>query len=307
MNNAPFNYDYINTMKASYAPSEINIRNTNLFAYYQKYLLQKLISVFDWKLPETWARNYFLYTLYCWGFLGILETDDFGVIPQQCAIFGYNVFYQPTRITVANPSITGIVERTIDEDCVLLKLQPDYGSAIDIVNYFAEQMTLTSEAASVNIINSKLSYVFGAENKAAAESFKKLYDNIAAGEPATFIDKTLFREDGKPNWMMFSQNLKENYIAGDLLQDLQKWEYRFDTIVGIPNSNTEKRERLIVDEVNANNQEVRAVSEIWLEELKFGLEKARNMFGISEDELSVERREDPLPEMTEVTEDDKQK
>lgn len=306
MNNVPFNYDYINTMKATYAPSEINIRNTNLFAYYQKYLLQKLISVFEWKLPETWARNYFLYTLYCWGFLAILDTNKYGVIPQQCAISGYNVFYQPTKIVVTNPAIRGHIERKIDVDSVLLKLQPDYGSAIDIVNYFAEQMTLTSEAASVNIINSKLAYVFGAENKAAAESFKKLYDNIAAGEPATFIDKTLFREDGKPNWMTFAQNLKENYIAGDLLQDLQKWEYRFDTIIGIPNSNTEKRERLIVDEVNANNQEVRAVSEIWLEELQYGLEKARKMFGMSESELSVERREDPVPEVTEVTEDDQQ-
>ena len=304
--NAPFNYEYINTMKASYAPSEINIRNTNLFGYFQRYLLQKLISVFKWNLPETWARNYFLYTLYCWGFVGILDTDQYGVIPQQCSISGYNVFYQPTKIHVANPAITGIVERTIDKDCVLLKLQPDYGSAIDIVNYFAEQMTLTSEAASVNIINSKLSYVFGAENKAAAESFKRLYDNVAAGEPATFVDKTLFRDDGKPNWMTFANNLKENYIAGDLLQDLQKWEYRFDTIIGIPNSNTEKRERLIVDEVNANNQEVRAVSEIWLEELENGLEKARKMFGLSSSELSVERRELPENESMEVEENDQQ-
>ena len=43
MSNVPFNYEYINTMKASYAPSEINIRNTNLFAYYQNISLLGMV------------------------------------------------------------------------------------------------------------------------------------------------------------------------------------------------------------------------------------------------------------------------
>ena len=294
--NDVFYYTYINTQKATYSPSEINIKNTSLYEFYRRYLLQKMISIFKWNLPQNWSRNYFLYGLYAWGFLAVIRTDKYGVIPQVCGLQGYNVFYQPTHVNIANPRLQGLLTPEIGKQCELIKLQPDYGSALDIVSYFAEQMTLTSEAISSNIINSKLAYVFASESKSAAESFKRLYDNIAAGEPAAFVDKKLFREDGDPNWMTFANHLRENYIAGDLLQELQKWEYRFDTIVGIPNANTDKRERLIVDEVNANNAETRAVSEIWLETLQDDLEKVRKMFDLTTEELDVRRREEEVPE-----------
>lgn len=303
MSDMPFYYTYINTQKATYSPSEINIKNSMLYEYFRKYLLQKMISIFEWKLPKTWSRNYFLYVLYCWGFLAVIRTDKFGVIPQQCGLQGYDVFYQPNRVNIANPHLKGILDPEIGRQCELIKLQPNFGSALDIVNYFAEQMTLVSEACSVNIINSKLAYVFASENKAAAESFKRLYDNISAGEPAAFVDKTLFRENGDPTWMTFANNLRQNYIAGDLLQDLQKWEYRFDTLVGIPNANTDKRERLITDEVNANNQETQAVSEVWLETLKECVEKVRNMFGLTPEELDVDRRTVKDPLMTDPEEE----
>lgn len=299
--NDVFYYTYINTQKSTYSPSEINIKNTSLYEFYRRYLLQKVLSVFEWKLPEHWSRNYFLYGLYCWGFLAVFKTDLFGVIPQTCGLQGFDVFYQPTHANIANPRLTGLLTPKIGEECEILKLQPDFGSALDIVSYFAEQMTLTSEAISSNIINSKLAYVFASESKSAAESFKRLYDNIASGEPAAFVDKKLFREDGDPNWMTFANNLKENYIASDLLLDIQKWEYRFDTVVGIPNANTDKRERLVVDEVNANNQEVRAISDLWLETLQDGIVKIRKMFGLTPEEFDVKRRN-----AGEVTEDDQQ-
>ena len=293
--NEPFYYDYINTQKSTYSPSELNIKNTALYEYYRKYLLQKMLSIFKWKLPEHWSSNYFLYVLYCWGFLAVIRTDKYGVIPQQCGLQGYDVFYQPNKVNIANPLLTGILTPEIGTQCEIIKLQPNFGSALDIVNYYAEQMCLISEACTINVINSKLAYVFGCGTKSAAETFKRVYDNIAAGEPAVFLDKSLFTEDGKPNWFTFANNLKQNYIVGDLLRDLQKIECRFDTVVGIPNANTDKRERLITDEVNANNVETQAVSEIWLQTLQECVKKVRDMFGFTEDELSVERRE-PLPE-----------
>lgn len=107
-------------------------------------------------------------------------------------------------------------------------------------------------------MNSKLAYVFAAENKAMAETFKKLYDQIAAGNVAAVIDKQLFRDDGKANWQMFNQNVGQNYIADRVLSDMRKIEAMFCTDVGIPNANTDKKERLITDEVNANKVETRS-------------------------------------------------
>lgn len=290
MNAPPVYYDFANAWTSYNQPGTVHSQNTILVQYFRRYLLQKAISVFKWNLPEGWARNYFLYVLYCWGFLAIINTDKFGVIPQQCGLRGYNVYYQPTNAIITNPLLRGIREPEIGTECVLLRLQPDYGGVMDLVNYYAEELALASEAISVNLLNSKLAYVFTAQNKSTAESFKKLYDEIASGNPAVVQDKNLLGDDGKPSWMPFAQNLTQTYIAGDLLTAMREIENQFCTDLGLPNANTNKKERLITDEVNANNVETYTRAAMWLEELQKGCEDASAMFGI---DLSVDWRVDP--------------
>ena len=62
---------------------------------------------------------------------------------------------------------------------------------------------------------------------------------------------------------------------------MRKVEAMFDTDIGIPNANTDKRERLITDEVNANNIETISRCELWLEQLKKSAQDTNNMFGTS--------------------------
>ena len=159
----------------------------------------------------------------------------------------------------------------------------------DLVDFYGDLMALSAETAGVNILNSKLSYVFAADNKASAESMKKLYDNIASGEPAQFVDKNLFDDEGNLKMQMFTQDVGTNFIADKLLESLRTIRCMFLTAIGIPNANTDKKERLIVDEVNANNFETRANCAQWLEELQKGCKKAREMFGI---DISVNWRDE---------------
>lgn len=280
---APIFYDYNNAVNSILSPSTMHVRDTNLAWYFRRYLIQKAIAVFKWRMPKEWAQNYILYVLYCWGYLAIVNTDKFGVIAQGCSLAGYDVFYQPTRAIISNPLLTGILEPKIGQQCTLLRLQPDYGGIMDKVNFYADMLALSAETAGTNLFNSKLAYVFGATNKADAESFKKMFDNIASGEPAQFIGKSLFNEDGSPNWMMFNQDLRSSYIAGDILEDMRKWELKFCSDLGIPNSNTEKKERLITSEVESNNVEVKLWADLALESLKKGCKEARDMFGIDLD------------------------
>lgn len=280
---APIFYDYNNAVNSIISPSTMHVRDTNLAWYFRRYLIQKAIAVFKWRMPKEWAQNYILYVLYCWGYLAIVNTDKFGVIAQGCSLAGYDVFYQPTKAIISNPLLTGILEPKIGKQCTLLRLQPDYGGIMDKVNFYADMLALSAETAGTNLFNSKLAYVFGATNKADAESFKKMYDNIASGEPAQFIGKSLFNEDGSPNWMMFNQDLRSSYIAGDILEDMRKWELKFCSDLGIPNSNTEKKERLITSEVESNNVEVKLWADLALESLKKGCSEAREMFGIDLD------------------------
>lgn len=296
MNLIPALYEHINLYNAQISPSTIHVKNTALANYFRRYLLEKALSVFKWDIPKTWAKNYFLYVLYCYGYIGIVNTDKFGVIPQEGVLSGYDVFYQPTHITVTNPLLPGFLRQRIGEDCGLIKLQPDYGGILDIVGYYADMMALCAEAVGINLVNSKVSFVFPAEGKAQAESYKKMFDNVASGQPAVFTGKTLFDDTGKPNWTPFVQNVEQNYISDKVLSDMRKIEAMFDTDIGIPSANTDKRERLITDEVNANNVETASKCELWLETLKDGIEETRALF--PDVNISVDWRVKP----SEVTE-----
>ena len=113
---------------------------------------------------------------------------------------------------------------------------------------------------------------------------------FASGEPVAVYDKSLLDENGKLNLQFFNQNLKNTYIVSDVLADLRKWEEMFLTAIGIPNANTDKRERLITDEVNANNVETQTLADEWLENLQRGCEKVNKMFNLN---ISVQFRFTP--------------
>ena len=286
----PMEYSNKNLYNAAISPSTVHCQNTNLQFYYRRYLMQKAISVFKWNIPDTWDKDYFLYTLYGYGYCAVINTEEFGVIPQWGALGGFNVFYRPTYVIITNPLINGMKKPTIGIDCTIIKLQPDYGSITDLVNYYADMLALCAESVGINMINSHVSTVFPAANKTIAESYKKMYDKIASGEPAVVVDKNLFSDTGEPTWTPFQANLQQGYIADKILADMRKIEAMFDTDVGIPNANTDKRERLVTDEVNANNVETATRCELWLENLKKACERTKEMFGIN---ISVDWRVDP--------------
>lgn len=287
-NNIPVSYDYISAYNHRFAPSTIHVKETGLTWYFKRYLIQKIISVFKFEnIPETWDRDYFLYTLFVFGYCAVVNTNTYGVIPQHCALSGYNIFYRPTTAIITNPLFKKTINAKIGVDTELVRMAPDWLGVWDIVEYYADLMALTTETTVVNLINSKFSYVFGAEDKASAESLKKLYDKIASGEPAVFPDKKLFNEDGAPSWYLFVQNLKQNYIAGDLLEDLAKIDSRFNTEIGIPNVNIAKTSGVSDSEVMANNIDTHSKAELWLETIEKSLDKVNDMFNLN---ISVSMR-----------------
>lgn len=287
MNDMPVFYDIYNIYNASISPSTVHVKNTELSNYFRRYLLQRAISVFKWTMPETWenkAKNYFLYCLYCFGFIAVIKTDKYGVIPQHCTLTGYDVFYQPTNVIIQNPLINSTLQPRIGEQCALIKLQPDYGGILDIVSYYADQLSLLAEAVSVNAINSKLSFAFGASNKAGAESFKEMFDRYARGEPAVFYDKQLLDPTtGELNIQFINNDVRNSYIITDLLADIRTVMNHFDTDIGIPNANLNKRERMLADEIAANDMETKSLCELWLESLQNCCKKCNEMFGTNLD------------------------
>lgn len=283
----PYSAAYINEATAFTTPSTVHVRNTALSHFFRRYLMQRAISVFKWEMPDTWSRDYFLYTLYGYGFIAVVNTDKYGVIPQACGLRGLDVFYRPTNAVITNPLLRGIIEPRIGSECVLMKIAPDYNGIADLVGYYGDMLALCAETVGVNLLNSHLATVFFSDDKPMAESFKKLYDQVSEGNPAAVVDKHLLTDDGKPRWETFTQNASQNFIADKVWEIMRKLQNAFDTEIGIPNANSEKRERMIIDEVNANNAETFTRAQMILDHLQESCEAVRKMFGI---EISVEWR-----------------
>ena len=277
-----YDYDFINRYNAHIKPSTVHAQENATTWFFRRYLLQKIISVFEFEgIPEEWSTNYFLYTLFCLGFVAVVRTDKYGVICQHCSLYGYNIYYQPTNVNIANPLLRGNLTPEIGKTCEVIKMQPDYGSCWDIVSYYADLLALASESLAVNITNSKLAYVFACQDKAVAESFKKMVDLINEGNPAVFADKKLFDDNGDPLWTTFQNNLKQNYVAGDMLDDMLKIDARFCTEIGIPNVNLAKQSGVTDNEVESNNIDTKSKATLWLETIQESLNKVNDMFDLN--------------------------
>lgn len=280
---------------SSFFPSTFHGADNALTRYNFKYLFQRALSVFDFTIPKEWEKNFFLNTLYGIGYLIILDTDEFGKICQFGNIYGYDLYYQPAFATVVNPLFTekGIGNKYSDlriwDKCGLLRLTPNYKGIYDICRYYAELLATAESSLHVNLLNTKFSYIFGAKNKQQAETLKKLYDNIASGESAVFIDKSLYDENGNLTVATLTQDVASVYIGGNLLNDIRNILNDFDSMIGIPNSNLQKKERLIVDEANMNNFETKALCFVWKEMLDKDMERLNKMYDLG---LSVKFRKD---------------
>lgn len=279
----PASYDFINLYNAGLRPSTIHTKNTGLYNYYFNHLFIKALSVLNFDgIPDTWSTEYFLYVLFGYGFMAVFKTDEYGVIPQNCTLSDtHTIFYQPKRVIVTNPVLKNSLELEVGKDCELLRLEPDYKGITEIVSLYADMLAIATETSAVNLLNSRASFVFFAQNKATAETYKKMYDTLAGGDPFAVIDKNMLNEDGSRNWDFFAQNVGQNYIVTDVLNDLKTIEDRFNTKIGIPNANTQKRERLITSEVESNDSDTRCLVDVWLDTLNRDLDRINSRYGLS--------------------------
>lgn len=277
----PYSYDFVNLTTSMGQPNVVHSSNTIVFNFYVRYLLQKLISVFKFEgLPEDWPLNYFTYVLFGYGHIAVFNTDRYGVVCNACTLGDRITLYKQPRIAiVTNPVFPREYRLDIGRNCEIIKMQPDYHGGMDIVSTYADLLTMAIESAGINMYNSKMAYVFFAKNKSMAETYKKAYDQVSSGSPMTVVDKSVINEDGSAPWQFFMPEIGRNYITSNLLQDMRTIENQFNTFVGIPNANTQKRERLITSEVEANAVEVQSLATLWLETIRDGLEKVNDMFG----------------------------
>lgn len=288
----PYQYQLLNRLNTAHVPSTVKLKDNAAFNYYAKYFLQRAMSVYKFTLPETWDKSFFTYVLFCNGFVSVFDTSEYGVIPMNATLGGLNIYYQPKNAIIANP-LLGNKELEIGKECELIKLMPDYGNVMDIVSHYSAQAALLYELTNQNSCEARLAHIFASDDKSSAKTFKEAMDAIFSGEQCVAVgEKKLFDAEGKPKWQLFENNLSANFIAPKIVELMNTIECQFDTEIGIPNANTDKRERLITDEVNANNVETFTKASLWLENIKDGFARVRARYDIPESELNVDWRID---------------
>lgn len=112
-------------------------------------------------------------------------------------------------------------------------------------------------------------------------SLKAIFNRIDGNAPAIFADRSLKMEDFE------ALDLKARFLGNDLMDYKKSVENELLTFLGINNIPGEKKERLITDEANSNNQLIESFFEIGLEARQRAVEEINRKFGLN---ISVRRR-----------------
>lgn len=253
--------------------------------YYAVQLERIALSIADVEYNTklyTWDKDYIREGLLLKGLFTVTNDDNGNTLPLKCGATGINVFNRPTTVIVANP-VVGSFERTIGTDCEIVYLQSKQGNRYrnlrPIITVYAQKLANCDAAIDINLFNSRQPYIFQAPTPEVAESFKAMYDDMQEGNPAVFVDDSmgnLLPNSQNSNVYMFKA--KENFIAGDAQNEKLQILNEFLTAIGINTANTTKRERQIVDEVNANNIEIKANIKLWKQNVDDCVERVNAMF-----------------------------
>lgn len=256
------------------------VQNDENTAFYMRALWQRAIAGTSFKLPKSWrkAKRYFKNVLFSLGYIGVIDTPKYGIIPQICTFSGYGLYRQPVDMLVNQPLVQ--FSGKIGENCELIHLCGDYRGIWDIVEHFAIRLSIAITSVDCALINERLSVLAAAKSKQAAETLKYLFEKISAGEPFAVYDKAIKSDsiDGndEPIWT-FSQDVASQYISDKLLADIDTILMQFDKEIGIA-AVGEKKERMLTDEIAMQNEDACARSSTWFENLSDSFDLVNELF-----------------------------
>lgn len=233
------------------------------------YRLKKVaISIFEWQnLPSSMNARYLEETLYYDGMAALLKDENLGFINTRCCSNGYiNIYGLPNRFNCYSYSFseyrnlyTGKVVEDNDQDktfnerlketsCILVLNNWDRVSTASSIELFAYRLYEAETTAMTNIKSQKTPVmVIVDENQRFM--MENLYSQYDGNKPVIFGDKNQLN----PN-MIKSINTEAPFIA-DKVMDYKKeiWNECL-TFLGINNIMLDKKERLVADEANSNNE-----------------------------------------------------
>lgn len=260
------------------------------YHWYFKHLLSKLHELFIVEnLPEKWDNDYFLNCLFLDGQVGVADFNGNLYCVRGNPGGEPNEYYEPTIYTVANPVLGSkqfTINRGEEDNAVVVWLtradKEFYGlaGAGGLTPLIHQTATLLADnIVSINAaqINSRVQAMVAASNPeqviSAEVTMKRLYE----GEPYAVMEQDLI-DQIKVNPLSTSTS------ANSLQQLIETQQFliaQFYQNLGIKANAINKKERLITDEINAQDDFLNVSYNVMFNSIAAGIEAINNMFGTS--------------------------
>ena len=242
------------------------------------------LNQFKWTgLPDTIREEWIEHLLYNYGRCLFFKDKYMGLMCLQCYDGeGRNVYNYPLeyRAVGFNYSETYKAEDVVEICNNKLRTPTD-----DLVHYYTNKIYEVERTLDTNVKQLKAPFIFVTDDKKEL-TFKRIFEKLENNEPCIYLDGAVLAGKNIDEVITCLQTGVKPFLT-------ELTDYRHDvqnevlSALGINNANTDKKERLITDEVNANNQYIDSNVELMLEARKRACEAINTMFGLN---VSVELR-----------------
>lgn len=233
-------------------------KDLHFLRLYHRYKLLAL-NIFRWdNLPKNIESRHIEKALFENGQAIFYEDDVHGLICLPCSSGGVvNVFNESKNVMANGMNLCKSIEVINSLDVFKDKIMENVNKGVRIQNNdlmlpsehyvrdYAEKMYNVENAININIDQQKFPY-FVTTNKNTEFTFKEMIRKIRKGAFAIFANKNITLDD------INVFDLKVPYVADKLNHYKYELEREILTFFGL-NNNYEKKERLLVDEINSNN------------------------------------------------------
>ena len=248
------------------------------YDYYVHMLAEKCYGMFDFEgTPDSLPGEEIERRLILHGYAIIFNHPKFGLVTSPGSLYGEDKYYLPTGATYSQVAL-GSGDLKIGVNCVVI-----YNSQIDLheprglsdlIARYARMLADCDSSIANMMINSRQQKMGSAATPAAAKALDEALTKIYAGAPATINVNTLLDLVKTIDWADTTRS-GDNVVK--LLTSKQTIFSDFLQEIGVKSA-FEKRERLITDEVRADDQLLTINTADMFKSRKIGLELSNNIF-----------------------------
>ena len=270
--------------------SVAQISNNLTFSYFYYKLMLVAKALFEWEgLPNNmesrWIENYLFRDGTCLFYKDPKMGFMLAGLAQQGGINCYN---DPTTVLPVAPNYVYEGEQLINGDnCYVIRNNDAMLPEFAVVRYYAYKLTNVDRAIDVNIEALKTPTIIKCTDKQRL-SLKNAINQRRDNEPVMYIDESLDMN------AITTLDLNPPMVFKDLQTHKHMLLNDFFTDIGVDNANMDKRERMVANEIEANNEQVKAFEDVLLRSREEAVKQINRIFGLN---ISVKRRElEEIPE-----------